>query len=1060
MNSKLDRTDVAQTDLEREDVDLRLAEVLEEYLADLERGEAPDRQTLLARHPDLARQLTSCLDCLEVAQRIGTQLRDDTADGPPQADPDFPMQLGDFRILHEVGRGGMGVVYEAEQLSMGRKVALKILPLAVMMDRNGLARFKNEVRAVATLDHPNIVPIYSVGEERGVHYFAMQLIHGQSMARVIEQLRRTEPQLGASSITTAVLDSAEYSGGPRGDQDRTAVSNAPAAVEPADVSTLAARDMKTAADSKPRRSDFYRSVVELGVQAADALHHAHLHGIVHRDVKPGNLLIDGNGNLCVTDFGLARIEADAGLTLSRDWVGTLRYMAPEQALGQKARVDQRVDIYSLGATLYELLALRPAREGEDRHEMLRQFATALPTPLREVDSKIPTELTTIVGKAMEFTPADRYTTAQELADDLRHFLANEPIVARPPTRLQRIAKWAQRNRAVTWSAAVSSAAVLILAVVLLAINNVMITKERNQKDEALRDKGAALAEKEAALADKEASLIIATRVLDEISLRIVAERTLAPGTDEGSEADWWAETGHITSTRPLTDEEQYILEQVLRFYEQLAPQSDQLPQVRLHQIMANFRIGRIYGHLGRNADMLKAKQRAVAELEQLVRDHPENSDGRFLFHHFRGNLRCDQQQWNVAIDDFSRAIEIRPKSTSSWVSRAHAYSELGQNEKAVEDCSRAIELRPDNVTARYNRGAAYYKLHQWEKAIQDIDEAMALNPDFPDLWGARGEAHFGLGQFEKAIADYAHAIEREPDRSCLYNSRGRAHQELKQWDQAVADYSRAIELDPERMAAWHNRGLCALIANQFLKSVEDFSRAIELEPGNMQVLVNRAAAYKRLGQLEKAIADLSRAIELVPNVKVFLSRGDCYVEQEQWEGALSDFSRAIELAPDNARAWIWRGGVYWRMKRMEAASQDLAHAVAMRPDDANTLSLRGRLFFDLGEWANALDDYSRAVELEPDEEWHWWNLGSAHYRAGDYRSAIEALEKEIGFAGESFADSAIYLAMAHWQLGDKEIAREWYQKVVDRMTNDVARTPSLLRLRAEADALMGNGASD
>jgi tetratricopeptide (TPR) repeat protein len=130
------------------------------------------------------------------------------------------------------------------------------------------------------------------------------------------------------------------------------------------------------------------------------------------------------------------------------------------------------------------------------------------------------------------------------------------------------------------------------------------------------------------------------------------------------------------------------------------------------------------------------------------------------------------------------------------------------------------------------------------------------------------------------------------------------------------------------------------------------------------------------------------------------------------------------------------------------------------PGDANTLSLRGRLFFDLGEWANALDDYSRAVELEPDEEWHWWNLGSAHYRAGDYRSAIEALEKEIGFAGESFADSAIYLAMAHWQLGDKEIAREWYQKVVDRMTNDVARTPSLLRLRAEADALMGNGASD
>jgi tetratricopeptide (TPR) repeat protein len=323
----------------------------------------------------------------------------------------------------------------------------------------------------------------------------------------------------------------------------------------------------------------------------------------------------------------------------------------------------------------------------------------------------------------------------------------------------------------------------------------------------------------------------------------------------------------------------------LRFYEQLAPQSDQLPQVRLHQIMANFRIGRIYGHLGRNADMLKAKQRAVAELEQLVRDHPENSDGRFLFHHFRGNLRCDQQQWNVAIDDFSRAIEIRPKSTSSWVSRAHAYSELGQNEKAVEDCSRAIELRPDNVTARYNRGAAYYKLHQWEKAIQDIDEAMALNPDFPDLWGARGEAHFGLGQFEKAIADYAHAIEREPDRSCRYNSSRQGASGTQTVGSGSSPTTR--ERLNSILSVWPpgTTGGSAPSDRQPVsdKASRTFPERSNWSQATSQALVNRAAAYERLGQLEKAIADLSRAIELAPNVKVFLSRGDCYVEQEQWE---------------------------------------------------------------------------------------------------------------------------------------------------------------------------------
>ena len=191
---------------------------------------------------------------------------------------------------------------------------------------------------------------------------------------------------------------------------------------------------------RPDRT-YFRRVAELGIQAARALDHAHALGIVHRDVKPANLLVDGSGKLWVTDFGLAHIQSDARLTITGDLVGTLRYMSPEQALAKRIVVDHRTDVYSLGATLYELLTLEPAFSGSDRQELLRQIAFEEPKAPRRINKAIPAELETIVQKAMEKNPADRYATAKELADDLRRFLADEPIWARPGWAGSTSGKW-------------------------------------------------------------------------------------------------------------------------------------------------------------------------------------------------------------------------------------------------------------------------------------------------------------------------------------------------------------------------------------------------------------------------------------------------------------------------------------------------------------------------------------------------------------------------------------------------------------------------------------------
>jgi WD40 repeat protein len=214
-----------------------------------------------------------------------------------------------------------------------------------------------------------------------------------------------------------------------------------------------------------RTREYFRTAATLGIQAAEALDHAHKLGIVHRDIKPANLLLDVRGNLWITDFGLARLQDDAGLTISGDLLGTLRYMSPEQALAKRGYLDHRTDIYSLGATLYELLTLRPAVDGQNRQEVLRKIADEEPASIRRFNPGIPGELETILLKAMSKEPQSRYDTAQELADDLRHFLEHRPIKARRPTLVVRAAKWARRHRALVASAAV----IAMLAVAVVGI---------------------------------------------------------------------------------------------------------------------------------------------------------------------------------------------------------------------------------------------------------------------------------------------------------------------------------------------------------------------------------------------------------------------------------------------------------------------------------------------------------------------------------------------------------------------------------------------------------------
>jgi serine/threonine protein kinase len=382
--------------------------------------------------------------------------------GAGQPDPSgVPERLGDFRILREVGRGGMGVVYEAVQESLGRHVALKVLPSHALLNPRHLRRFLREARAAAKLHHTNIVPVFGVGEGNGLHYYVMQFIVGSGLHEIIGELRRIK----SASRTTA--------GGSTRPASSQGLHYVLQGLQPAHLATTAADDGDVAATIAPASADpsagnsilsassrdFARQVARVGLQVAQALGYAHAQGVLHRDIKPSNLLHDIQGTVWVADFGLAKSMTGADdLSNEGDVLGTLRYMAPERFRGE---ADARSDLYALGLTLYELLTLRPAFDQEDRDRLIHQVTTGVPPRPRTLNPEIPRDLETIVLKAIEHEPARRYQDADELADDLQRFLADRPIRARPVGAIERAWKWSRRKPAIAGLLAALAVAVLV-----------------------------------------------------------------------------------------------------------------------------------------------------------------------------------------------------------------------------------------------------------------------------------------------------------------------------------------------------------------------------------------------------------------------------------------------------------------------------------------------------------------------------------------------------------------------------------------------------------------------
>lgn len=805
----------------------RLTEILDQYLSSLDDGVPPPREALLLEHADLAGPLAAYLDSLDELHNVaaGFACADEADVEPAVTATRDEKRLGDFRLLREIGHGGMGVVYEAHQISLDRRVAVKVLPFAAVLDSKQIARFKNEAQAAAQLDHPNIVSVYAVGSDRGVHFFAMQLIDGQPLDRAIEELREHSGHATSPSDSADTSSDSEIENGSTNRSFLTEIS--------------------------PDRSSYFRTVMGLGIQAAEALHAAHEYGVVHRDVKPSNLLLDGDGKLWVTDFGLARCQSEKALTQTGDLVGTLRYMSPEQTLGQSALVDQRTDIYSLGATLYELLTLEPAFPGDDGPDLLRRLAEQDPRPLRDLQPRIPVDLQTVIHKAMARRREDRYTTAQEFADDLQRVLDGKPTIAKPPTIADRLAKWTRRHQGLV----VSAAAVCLVAAVGLATSTVLVTGLKVRAEQS---------EQSATQRFQKAQ-----DVVEHLGLKLSGQLADIPGADRVRKE---------------------LLLVTLQYYKDFVEEAKNDPALRGDLALTYETIATLTEGIGSTEEAIQSHEKAVALFEQLVDDDASNPEYRARLARCHNNLASLLARSGSA-DDARRAhdeairlqselTESFPKDGQYTSDLARSYGNLGMLQSETGD------LEAAEVSFRQAIRLQEQLLETDSEAPEYLQELAASYNNLSTLYleeqpGQAAELYEkALKYQQKAAAAQPSELQYRSDLALTHNNLGSAYSRTKQLAQAAGAYQRAIDIQYELVNAapsqnsyqrdlavsFNNLGLVQNELRRVVEAAESFRRALTLQerlilqdPSDVDLLSSLGSIYNNLGFVSEELKEFADA---------------------------------------------------------------------------------------------------------------------------------------------------------------------------------------------------------
>ena len=794
---------IREAGCERDPIELLAAEFVDRHRA----GETPSIEDYVGEHPELAdeiRELFPTIARLESLKNARCQSpRGLAAAGLPRA-----ARLGGFRILREIGRGGMGIVYEAEDCALKRRVALKVLGANVAGSPIQRERFQHEAEAAARLHHTHIVPVFGTGQEHGVLFYVMQFIDGMSLAEVIERLRAQRAPEACEALLAGVAQGSaaeEKERGRQGEKGKKISGDLsiprspclPLSLSPCLAPTASNADLGTWLD--------WKTTVRVGIQLSEALACAHGQGVLHRDVKGANVLVDRNGQVWIADFGLAKHDGRAGVTATGNLVGTLRYMAPEQFQGQ---TDARSDIYSLGLTLYELVTLQPAFPESREAQLVQQKTTAPISSPRFIRKDIPRDLETILLKACALEPLHRYQSAAELAEDLRRLQQDRPILARRVWFFERLWRWSRRNRA--------TAGLMGLAALLLVALAVTFAVGNYRTNAALTDAVDAARAADTERRRAQDNLDVALRAMDEM-MGNISERGI-PQTIRIGLSNGPVSLEHVA----VSPADAALLQSLLRFFDEFASKN------------------------GTNLDHQTAGAlRRIGEIQQRLGRLPE-AEAAFL------------QSLEIASKLIpSAAADARPltERAALWNAIGMVRSQRGDVSAAFAAHREALELLESPLAQKSDDGR--FQMAETLNLLGTVGSRAGGAEMVPEMFGAhireRGGPRFGRDEppltpppidrdeaLERGAAILKELLERDPENAA--------------WQFALAkNYRSRIRLGPShRSTAAETRH----VADQAIRILKDLAARFPDSPVYAYELASTLGrSAQRLPELEPADRD-------------------------------------------------------------------------------------------------------------------------------------------------------------------------------------------------------------
>jgi serine/threonine-protein kinase len=950
--------------------------------------------------------------------------------------------FGDYELRGEIARGGMGVVYRAWQRSLGRTVALKMIRSAALASPEELARFRGETLACAGLDHPNVVPVYEVGEHDGQPYFSMKLIEGGSLADA-QRAGRTLDARAAARLVAAV---------------------------------------------------------------ARAVHYAHQRGVLHRDLKPANVLLDARGEPHVTDFGLAkRLHGQDALTQTGVMLGTPSYMAPEQAVAS-GRVSTAADTYSLGAILYELLAGRPPFQAASPLEIVEQMLHDVPARPRSLCPSVPRDLEVICLKCLEKDPGRRYGSAEALADDLDRFLRGEAILARPAGPVERLLKWVRRRPTAAALGAGGLLVFVLSVAGLVAFQQLRFTRileeargrylnaevaaalqeaaEVRQKlhrtlgdpvkvSELLSDperwRAPLAAEKSAwqrakMLADGEPELLgeeLIDRLhelrgqvradeddyqlaqsLDDIRLEAAAlPSTNAraatwmpkfapvfsrawPDWRSGDAAhiadrigrsplryvlaaslDYWAQGDQEVPGRPL------LLEVARRVDPDPWRDRFRRPEVWNDRKMLELLAGQV-NVAGQSPHILLALgvrlQRSGGDAGPLFKAALVEYPGDFFLNLHLGFYSTRPAQ---RLQYYSAALAVRPRSAVVLYNLGVVLRAQKDLDGAILHYARAVEIAPNYAAARSNLGFALFEKHDLDGAFRHLNQALKIDPEHAGAHNNLGLALRAKKDVDGAVRHFNRALEIDPDNAEVHNNLGVVQRDRKDLDGAVRHFRRALEIDPDNAEVHNNLGFTLRARKELAGAARHLRRALEIDPDNADAHNNLGVVLRDQKDLENAARHLSRALEIRPDYAVAASNlGTVFLAKGDSAKAIECFVRAIKSDPKYATPHHNLGVTLYRKRDLNGATRHFAKAIELDPSYAAAHIGLGNALAAWGKAEEAIDAFRAAIRIDPRNAAARINLGNALIARGKVEEAVDALRQAVEVAPK---DTAAYINLGN-----------------------------------------------